>query len=940
MANYNLTSQQIKDTYEQLAQVNDSNVLVDGLGNASPIVTASIIDFPTEVSRSAAAAGFGAGGGSATWPVSGTPSGIVSSSTQVNYLQLQNIPSGIVSSSAQIATNISGAFTATSASLADGIATNKSDITTKLNTSTFTSYSSSVSTRLTTDETNIATNTTNIATQTSRVDSLVATTSSYAKTNVNNSFSGTQNFVNIAVSGTASIAHVQTVTGSAVIIGEEFIILNAATPAARYAGIKIYDTGSGAPATASLEWDGVQDTWILMEESGDTAVILTGMTGSRGSEAFPTTNRVQKGGGFNQLTDSNISDDGSQVSITGPVSASTYYGDGSNLTGVESGLILGHGQDSLQSALTSVPALANANESIAIGNNSTTNSTGSIAIGVGSQIGTAANGAINIGSGSIAENSNASIAIGAGSNIGGNRSHAIAIGVNASANAEGVAIGPNANAVVPTSNDGNNVAIGNAALAEGRYTIAIGNDAKAYGSGANSRTIVIGHNANNIDSNRFNSVIIGADAQAYQNAVAIGDGAFGIESAVAVGRNSRTGDNYSVAIGASAVTNNQNCVVIGYNITSSANNQINIADKFKYDGVSAFKLLGEVTSSGGFYGTGPVKMVLSQSQDFIVTNTSTATSASRIIIGVREGSSYESTGLNSVLIGGGAGISSELKAAGTYNTVIGGATNQVTESIAGSVNATYATIIGGQTNRILNSGSSGAAQPAIVGGLANRIERTSLPFISNAGIFVGTGNRVSSQGSTIIGGSSNIISSSLGTTVNGYSSILGGRSNKIDALYDSAIIAGRFNSVSGSNAVVIGGATGSALHDRSVVIGGDSLQTTETDQVVVPQLLVSGQLYSPVFSASISSQTSSIDFNNGNFAVLTLTQPTHIGNPSNIKSGTTYTLVINSGSLVSTYGTSFKFAGGTYPTLSEGVDIVTMVSDGNYLYATGLANFS
>jgi hypothetical protein len=49
---------------------------------------------------------------------------------------------------------------------------------------------------------------------------------------------------------------------------------------------------------------------------------------------------------------------------------------------------------------------------------------------------------------------------------------------------------------------------------------------------------------------------------------------------------------------------------------------------------------------------------------------------------------------------------------------------------------------------------------------------------------------------------------------------------------------------------------------------------------------------------------------------------------------------MNSGSLASTYGTSFKFAGGTKPTLSNGVDIVTMVSDGSRLFATGLANFS
>jgi hypothetical protein len=99
-------------------------------------------------------------------------------------------------------------------------------------------------------------------------------------------------------------------------------------------------------------------------------------------------------------------------------------------------------------------------------------------------------------------------------------------------------------------------------------------------------------------------------------------------------------------------------------------------------------------------------------------------------------------------------------------------------------------------------------------------------------------------------------------------------------------------------------------------------------------------MFSPVFSGSIASSTSSIDFNEGNFAVLTLTSATHIGNPSNIKSGTTYTLIINSGSLAASYGTSFKFAGGTAPTLSNGVDIVTMVSDGSRLFATGLADFS
>lgn len=116
-------------------------------------------------------------------------------------------------------------------------------------------------------------------------------------------------FANL-VATSASIGYLQTVTGSAVIIGEEFIILNADTPTARYAGLIVYDSGSGSPATASFEWDGLTDNWIVMEETGKTAVILTGPTGSRGSEALPTLNVLQKGGGHHQLVNSSITDNG------------------------------------------------------------------------------------------------------------------------------------------------------------------------------------------------------------------------------------------------------------------------------------------------------------------------------------------------------------------------------------------------------------------------------------------------------------------------------------------------------------------------------------------------------------------------------------------------------------------------------------------------------
>lgn len=149
----------------------------------------------------------------------------------------------------------------------------------------------------------------------------------------NNVFTGvTQTFTNIAVNGTASFNYVKTVTGSAVIIGDEFVILNADTPATRYAGLVVFDSGSGSPATASFEWDGETDNWIIMEETGDTAVVLTGPTGSRGSEILPGINRLQKGGGHHQLINSTITDTGALVSVgvgmnvTGSVTSTSFIG--------------------------------------------------------------------------------------------------------------------------------------------------------------------------------------------------------------------------------------------------------------------------------------------------------------------------------------------------------------------------------------------------------------------------------------------------------------------------------------------------------------------------------------------------------------------------------------------------------------------------------------
>ena len=487
---YNLTTERIQDTYQQLLQISGS-VIVDGTGSVAAVSFASASHAAYAVTASYA---LNAGGGAATWPVSGTPS-------------------GLVSSSAQLADDISGSFTSTSASLASDIATNKA----------------------------------NISTQTSRVDSLVSATSSYAVKSSNNSFSGTQTFDNIAVNGTASIAYLQQVTGSAKVIGDAYIILNADTPTQRYAGVKVYDSGSSPISTGSFQWDSVNNDWFYEYEKDatDYAVALFGPEfATKGTPSYPGTHKVQKGTGGHHLGDSNITDDGSSVVVSTPLTASSY----------------------------------------------------------------------TVTSGDIAFTPTT-----------------IKIGNSVAAGAEEVSLG---------------------------YNI----------SGGNGYAVNVGTNLTN-------------------------NGTGGV---VLIGRGSTAGGDYSIAIGEN-VSSAAGEIAIGNNISAGSSNGINIGNMLKYDGSTTITL-------------------------------------------------------------------------------------------------------------------------------------------------------------------------------------------------------------------------------------DDNVE-------------VSGQMYSPTFAGSVASSTSSIDFDNGNFATLSLTAGTFLADPSNLKSGTTYTIIISSGSLISGHGTAWKFAGGTAPTYTDGTDVLTCVSDGTSLYATALTDF-
>lgn len=141
----------------------------------------------------------------------------------------------------------------------------------------------------------------------------------------------------------ASIGYLQTVTGSATIIGDAFIILNNDTPTQRFAGLKVYDSGS-ANVTASLQWDGLTHDWKYEYSSSaehEGGVLLTGPEGADlATLPYPANNAIQKGTGTHHLASSSMTDDGTLVTIdanvsaSGYVSASSFIGDGSQLTGI------------------------------------------------------------------------------------------------------------------------------------------------------------------------------------------------------------------------------------------------------------------------------------------------------------------------------------------------------------------------------------------------------------------------------------------------------------------------------------------------------------------------------------------------------------------------------------------------------------------------------
>ena len=147
----------------------------------------------------------------------------------------------------------------------------------------------------------------------------------YAKLSGDNIFTGTQVITgslfvssNLVVQGSSSL---QNITASAVSIGTNKIILNNDSPAVRYAGIAVFDSGS-TNVTASLLYDSLTNNWKFEHTdtgTDDASIVLFGPLGT-GIDNAPTLagnflTKVENNGHGHHLTTSSIQDTGTLVNI-------------------------------------------------------------------------------------------------------------------------------------------------------------------------------------------------------------------------------------------------------------------------------------------------------------------------------------------------------------------------------------------------------------------------------------------------------------------------------------------------------------------------------------------------------------------------------------------------------------------------------------------------
>jgi len=122
---------------------------------------------------------------------------------------------------------------------------------------------------------------------------------------------------NLVVAGSSSIQHI---SSSVVNINDNIITVNALNPSVRFGGLAVIDSGSSPQVSGSMLFDSINNQWLFVHQNQGTvtsSVLLMGPEtyNNLGNESYITTNRLVKSTGIEHLSDSNITDTGTKVSI-------------------------------------------------------------------------------------------------------------------------------------------------------------------------------------------------------------------------------------------------------------------------------------------------------------------------------------------------------------------------------------------------------------------------------------------------------------------------------------------------------------------------------------------------------------------------------------------------------------------------------------------------
>jgi len=166
-----------------------------------------------------------------------------------------------------------------------------------------------------------------------RLDNLESFSSSQEDLNAtfattgSNIFFGTQTITgslyitqNLIVQGSSSL---QNITASAVDIGTNIVNLNTSTPAVRFGGVSVADSGSNQGVSGSLLWDSLNNHWVYVQPSGsgeeyNSAILIAGPknTGALGEESGITSGSIQVALGENHIGDSIMTQNPGATKIT------------------------------------------------------------------------------------------------------------------------------------------------------------------------------------------------------------------------------------------------------------------------------------------------------------------------------------------------------------------------------------------------------------------------------------------------------------------------------------------------------------------------------------------------------------------------------------------------------------------------------------------------